>query len=64
MKLMRVGPQGAERPAALVEQNDGSSVIVDLSEVIDDLTPAELQPATLDRVRTAIAEGGLPSVDS
>ena len=35
MKLMRVGYPGAERPAALTDEGD----IVDLSSVVDDLTP-------------------------
>lgn len=60
MKLMRVGAPGAERPAALVREADGSTVIVDLSRVVDDLTPASLAPEVLDRLRAAIAAGGLP----
>lgn len=60
MKLMRVGAPGAERPAALVEGADGSTVIVDLSRVVDDLTPSSLAPEVLDRLRAAIAAGGLP----
>ena len=47
MKLMRVGATGAERPAALVDRPDGGTEIVDLSSVIDDVTPASLAPDRL-----------------
>jgi 2-keto-4-pentenoate hydratase/2-oxohepta-3-ene-1,7-dioic acid hydratase in catechol pathway len=60
MKLMRVGAPGAERPAARVDASDGSSTILDLSAVIDDITPAALAPDVLDRLRAAIAAGDLP----
>lgn len=56
MKLMRVGAPGAERPAALTDGGD----IVDLSSIIDDLTPEGLAPDSLGRIGAALAAGGLP----
>ncbi len=58
MKLLRVGDPGAERPAALTDGGD----IVDLSSVIDDLTPEALSPDSLGRIRAAVAAGELPVV--
>ena len=60
MKLMRVGAHGAERPAALIDRPDGTAEIVDLSSVIDDVTPDVLAPDSLARIASAIAAGGLP----
>jgi 2-keto-4-pentenoate hydratase/2-oxohepta-3-ene-1,7-dioic acid hydratase in catechol pathway len=60
MKLMRVGAPGAERPAALTDGGD----IVDLSSVIDDLTPEALSPDSLGRISAAVAAGGLPVLAS
>jgi 2-keto-4-pentenoate hydratase/2-oxohepta-3-ene-1,7-dioic acid hydratase in catechol pathway len=59
VKLLRVGPRGAERPAAL----DGNGRLVDLSGVVDDITGELLAGVGLDRVRAAVAGGGLPTVD-
>ncbi|MFI7240484.1 fumarylacetoacetate hydrolase family protein [Streptomyces qinglanensis] len=57
MKLLRVGPAGAERPALLDE--DGT--LRDLSGVVPDIDPELLaDPAALDRVRAAAAAGKLP----
>ncbi|MFE9390444.1 fumarylacetoacetate hydrolase family protein [Streptomyces sp. NPDC006784] len=54
MKLLRVGPAGAERPALLDE--DGT--LRDLSGVVPDIDPELLaDPAALDRVRAAAAAG-------
>lgn len=55
MKLLRVGPWGHERPAAL----DRSDQLVDLSGVVDDITGASLSGEELDRIRAAV-DGGLP----
>lgn len=55
MKLLRVGPVGAERPALL----DGSGVLRDLSDVVADIDGALLaDEAALDRVREAAASPG------
>jgi len=59
VKLLRVGPWGAERPAAL----DGAGQLVDLTGVVDDITGAVLSGAELDRVRTAVDGGALPTID-
>ncbi len=59
MKLLRVGPQGNERPAAL----DGDGRLVDLSGVVNDITGELLAGADLDRVRAALDGGGLPVLD-
>jgi len=58
MKLLRVGPRGSERPAAL----DGSGRMLDLSRVVGDITGATLLPSELDRIRAAIDRGELPAI--
>ena len=58
MKLIRFGDAGHEKPG-LVE-TDGT--IRDLSSVIDDVTGATIDDATLDRIR-ATPPGDLPQVD-
>ncbi|MEV0603971.1 fumarylacetoacetate hydrolase family protein [Streptomyces sp. NPDC050315] len=61
MKLLRVGPVGAERPALL----DESGTLRDLSGVVPDIDGALLaDEAALDRVRTAAAAGDLPALDA
>lgn len=61
MRLLRVGPRGNERPAALA--SDGS--VRDLSGLVDDIDGALLaDDLLLARVRTAIEDGGLPAVAS
>jgi 2-keto-4-pentenoate hydratase/2-oxohepta-3-ene-1,7-dioic acid hydratase in catechol pathway len=59
VKLLRVGPRAAERPAAL----DGSGQLLDLSEVVDDITGACLSGEVLARIRAAVEGGGLPVLD-
>ena len=59
MKLLRVGPRGDERPAAL----DGDGRLVDLSGVVDDITGELLAGADLDRVRAMLDGGALPVLD-
>lgn len=59
MRLLRVGPPGAERPAALAA--DGSAV--DISSVVQDLDHRTLDPGTLERVAAAVAGGDLPALD-
>lgn len=58
MKLLRVGAAGAERPAALVGRADGSTELVDLSTVIDDITPDVLSSDSIKRIALAVAQGG------
>ncbi|MFC6061676.1 fumarylacetoacetate hydrolase family protein [Streptomyces ochraceiscleroticus] len=61
MKLLRVGPVGAERPALL----DESGTLRDLSGIVPDIDGALLADETaLDRVRTAAAAGDLPALDA
>ncbi len=57
MKLLRYGPRGQEKPGLL----DRSGKIRDLSGVIPDLTPDQLAPAALDRLRKLDPET-LPAV--
>ncbi|MZD03721.1 2-hydroxyhepta-2,4-diene-1,7-dioate isomerase [Streptomyces sp. SID5785] len=60
MKLLRVGPAGAERPALL----DDGGTLRDLSGVVPDIDGALLaDDAALDRVRAAAASGELPALD-
>jgi len=60
VKLLRVGPPGAERPAAL----DGTGRLVDLAGVVDDITGATLAGPDLDRIRAAVDGGELPVLDT
>ncbi|MFD8568222.1 fumarylacetoacetate hydrolase family protein [Streptomyces sp. NPDC059639] len=61
MKLLRVGPAGAERPALL----DAEGTLRDLSGLVTDVDGALLaDDAALDRVRAAAASGELPALDS
>ncbi|GHG02974.1 MULTISPECIES: fumarylacetoacetate hydrolase family protein [Streptomyces] len=58
MKLLRVGPPGAERPALL----DGDGTLRDLSSFTDDVDGSLLSDtATLDRIRAAAEAGVLPA---
>ncbi|MFJ3928620.1 MULTISPECIES: fumarylacetoacetate hydrolase family protein [unclassified Streptomyces] len=61
MKLLRVGPAGAERPALL--DPDGAT-LRDLSQLVDDIDGALLADASaLDRIRAAARAGVLPPLD-
>ncbi|MET9744063.1 2-hydroxyhepta-2,4-diene-1,7-dioate isomerase, partial [Streptomyces sp. NPDC006422] len=61
MKLLRVGPAGAERPALL----DAGGTLRDLSELVTDVDGALLaDDAALERVRAAAAAGGRPARDA
>ncbi|MGY0024274.1 fumarylacetoacetate hydrolase family protein [Streptomyces sp. YJ-C3] len=61
MKLLRVGPAGAERPALL----DAEGALRDLSGLVPDVDGALLaDDAALDRVRAADASGELPVLDA
>ncbi|MFE1950135.1 fumarylacetoacetate hydrolase family protein [Streptomyces sp. NPDC059524] len=61
MKLLRVGPAGAERPALL----DDGGILRDLSGLVPDVDGALLaDDAALDRVRAAAASGELPALDA
>jgi 2-keto-4-pentenoate hydratase/2-oxohepta-3-ene-1,7-dioic acid hydratase in catechol pathway len=59
VKLLRVGPPGAERPAVL--SDDGA--LLDLSRVVGDIDSAFLAGDGVERVRTAVASGVLPVLD-
>ncbi|MBW1598437.1 fumarylacetoacetate hydrolase family protein [Streptomyces sp. JJ38] len=60
MKLLRVGPAGAERPAAL----DGAGLLRDLSGLVPDVDGALLaDDAALARIREALAARELPELD-
>ncbi|CAN5557530.1 fumarylacetoacetate hydrolase family protein [soil metagenome] len=52
MKLLRVGPAGAEKPAALV--SDGT--YIDLSDVVSDFDETFFGSGGLDRIRPILAE--------
>jgi 2-keto-4-pentenoate hydratase/2-oxohepta-3-ene-1,7-dioic acid hydratase in catechol pathway len=61
VKLLRVGPAGAERPALL----DGEGVLRDLSGLVADIDGALLADgAALERVAAAGADGSLPVLDA
>ncbi|WP_338696926.1 fumarylacetoacetate hydrolase family protein [Streptomyces sp. Q6] len=60
MKLLRVGPAGAERPALL----DAEGTLRDLSGLVADIDGALLaDEAALDRIRAAAASADLPALD-
>jgi 2,4-didehydro-3-deoxy-L-rhamnonate hydrolase len=54
MKLLRVGPVGAEKPAALLA--DGEDQAVDLSDVVDDFDEAFFGSAGIERIQPIVAE--------
>ncbi|AWS43445.1 fumarylacetoacetate hydrolase family protein [Streptosporangium sp. 'caverna'] len=56
MKLLRVGPPGRERPCVMGP--DGR--VLDLSALTTDIDGAFLAGGGIERVRSALAEGGLP----
>jgi ureidoglycolate lyase len=58
MKLLRVGPQGSEKPAIL--HTDGT--YRDLSSVVADISSATLAAGALDKIRAA-DHGSLPVLD-
>ncbi|MFV2121796.1 fumarylacetoacetate hydrolase family protein [Streptomyces sp. Act-28] len=61
MKLLRVGPAGAERPALL----DQDGTLRDLSALVTDVDAALLSDgAALDRLRAAAGAGVLPPLDA
>ncbi|HEY1505460.1 MAG TPA: fumarylacetoacetate hydrolase family protein [Stellaceae bacterium] len=57
MKLLRYGPKGKEKPGVL----DRSGNLRDLSGTLSDITPDQLSPAALDRLRK-IDPASLPPV--
>ncbi|UWE08278.1 fumarylacetoacetate hydrolase family protein [Actinacidiphila bryophytorum] len=61
MKLLRVGPAGAERPALL----DQDGVVRDLSGLVTDIDGALLADAgAMARIAAAAADGSLPAADA
>jgi 2-keto-4-pentenoate hydratase/2-oxohepta-3-ene-1,7-dioic acid hydratase in catechol pathway len=52
MKLLRVGPAGFEKPAALVGEDD----YVDLSDVVDDFDEAFFGSGGIERIRPVVSE--------
>ncbi|MFJ3585269.1 fumarylacetoacetate hydrolase family protein [Streptomyces sp. NPDC090127] len=61
MKLLRVGPAGAERPALLDEEG----TLRDLSALVGDVDGGLLaDESALDRIRAALAAGVLPALDA
>ncbi|MEU3459823.1 fumarylacetoacetate hydrolase family protein [Streptomyces sp. NPDC006733] len=61
MKLLRVGPVGAEAPALL----DGDGILRDLSGTVADIDGALLaDDAALARIAAAAADGSLPVLDA
>jgi 2-keto-4-pentenoate hydratase/2-oxohepta-3-ene-1,7-dioic acid hydratase in catechol pathway len=52
MKLLRVGPAGAEKPAALLSDEEA----IDLSDVVDDFDERFFGEGGLDRIRPLVAE--------
>jgi 2-keto-4-pentenoate hydratase/2-oxohepta-3-ene-1,7-dioic acid hydratase in catechol pathway len=59
MRLLRVGPVGAERPATLA----GDGRLLDLSGLVPEIDGAWLAGDGVERVRAAVEAGGLPELD-
>jgi 2-keto-4-pentenoate hydratase/2-oxohepta-3-ene-1,7-dioic acid hydratase in catechol pathway len=59
MKLLRIGPAGGERPAAL----DRDGRLLDLSGLVSELDGAWLAGGGVERARAAVEAGGLPELD-
>ena len=59
MKLLRIGPAGAERPAVL----DADGEVRDLTPLTADIDGAFLASDGISRVRAALAAGDLPRLD-
>ncbi|WP_086831350.1 fumarylacetoacetate hydrolase family protein [Streptomyces sp. NRRL B-24572] len=59
MKLLRLGPQGHERPALLTDDGE----VRDLSALTPDIDGAFLASDGVDRVRAALAADTLPALD-
>jgi len=62
MKLLRVGAAGAERPAVLVRRPDGGTELVDLSSIVDDITPDVLAPAMLALIAERVVSSELATL--
>jgi 2-keto-4-pentenoate hydratase/2-oxohepta-3-ene-1,7-dioic acid hydratase in catechol pathway len=69
VRLLRVGPVGHERPAVLAAEGSlaGPSIgaggrLLDISSIAPEINGAFLSDGGLDRVRDALASGGLPEV--
>lgn len=60
MKLMRIGPVGAERPALRTE----TGAVLDLAAITSDIDGAFLASDGPDRARRAAADGLLPRIDA
>lgn len=64
MRLLRYGPLGAERPAALLSRSaDAAEVAYDISSLTVDIDGDFLSGGGVERVAAAIAEQRLPIVD-
>jgi 2-keto-4-pentenoate hydratase/2-oxohepta-3-ene-1,7-dioic acid hydratase in catechol pathway len=59
MKLIRYGPPGGERPAALLDADHA----LDLTEVIADIGPASLSSTSLDALRAHVANATEPIIE-
>lgn len=60
MKLMRIGPAGAERPALRTDAGE----MLDLSGLTADINGAFLASGGIDQVRQAVAARALPRIDA
>jgi 2,4-diketo-3-deoxy-L-fuconate hydrolase len=58
MKLMRLGRRGQEKPAVWQSENDA----IDVSSIVADFDPSFFAGDGVERLRAAIAKGGLPSI--
>ncbi|WP_042388148.1 fumarylacetoacetate hydrolase family protein [Streptacidiphilus melanogenes] len=62
MRLLRLGPRGAERPAVLDTTGDGRERYLGLSDITCDIDGPFLASDGIDRVREAVAAGSLPEL--
>ena len=58
MRLMRLGKRDREKPAVWASENDA----IDVSSLVKDFDPSFFADGGMERLRAAIAKGGLPSI--
>lgn len=58
MKLLRIGPQGAERPAVMI----GGDIVLDASSVADDFDVDFFNQNGIDRLASAVKSNSLPKI--
>ena len=63
MKLVRLGPAGAEQPAVITTTEDGREVAYSLAEITPDIDGSFLAGGGVAEARAALDAGGLPVME-